>query len=170
MRIRAVRPDFWSDDTIGQLSDSVRLFYVGLWCVADDAGWLEWKPSQLGATLYPYRPMVSRERNVEAWGIALETAGRLVRYPCGCAHIPTLAKHQRLGGTPTYQYRDKHRRHMNATSESGEVRSSPSGRVGEGKVGKGGKVARPREAAAGAPVEDWEQKVVEMRVHGEARA
>src|SRR5688572_8830651 len=55
VRIRAIRPDFWQDDTLGHLSDSVRLFYVGLWCVADDAGWLEWKPAQLGAALYPYR-------------------------------------------------------------------------------------------------------------------
>lgn len=151
MRIRAVRPDFWQDDTLGHLSDAVRLFYIGLWCVADDAGWLEWKPSQLGAALYPYRASHKRVRDIDAWGEQLVQAGRIVRHPCGCAFIPTLTKHQRAGGNPSYQYREKHRYHT-SMDESVLVRTDTSLEVSKGKVSKGG---------------DWGDKITEMRRHGE---
>jgi hypothetical protein len=155
MRIRAVRPDFWQDDTLGHLSDAVRLFYIGLWCVADDAGWLEWKPSQLGAALYPYRSSHRRVREIEAWGDVLVQAGRVVRHPCGCAYIPTLTKHQRAGGNPSYQYREKHRYHT-SMDESVLVRTDTSLEVGKGKVSRGG--------SGGT---DWNEKITEMRRRGE---
>jgi hypothetical protein len=155
MRIRAVRPDFWQDDTLGHLSDAVRLFYIGLWCVADDAGWLEWKPAQIGAALYPYRSSSRRERDIDQWGDILVQAGRVVRYPCGCARIPTLTKHQRAGGNPSYQFRDKHRYHM-STDESVPVRTDTSLEGGEGKGGKG------KEG------EDWTDKIIDMQKRGSA--
>jgi hypothetical protein len=156
MRIRAVRPDFWQDDTLGHLADAVRLFYIGLWCVADDAGWLEWKPSQLGASLYPYRTAHRREREIEAWGDVLVQTARIIRYPCGCAFIPTLTKHQRAGGNPSYQYRDKHKRHQ-SPDESVPVRTDTPLEVGKGEVSKGGSGG-----------EYWNDKVTKMRRHGEA--
>lgn len=156
MRIRAVRPDFWQDDTIGHLSDSVRLFYIGLWCVADDAGWLEWKPAQLGAALYPYRTAHRRERDIEAWGDQLIQAGRIVRHPCACARIPTLTKHQRAGGNPSYQFRDKHRFHV-STDESVPVRTDTSLEVGEGKGG------REMGGTGG-----WDDKILKMQRRGAA--
>lgn len=165
MRIRVIRPDYWSDDTLGHLSDQVRLFYIGLWCVADDAGWLEWRPAQLGATLYPYKRVAERERSIVGFGLALVAAGRLVIHPCGCGFIPTFAKHQRLGGNPSFQYRDKHRHHVAADVESGRVHTgSPEVRGGKRqKVGEVGKGAGPGAEPGRA---DWEQKVVEMRRHG----
>lgn len=166
MRIRSVRPDFWQDDTLGHLSDAARLFYIGLWCVADDAGWLEWKPAQIGAALYPYRNAAARVRSIEGWGETLVDAGRVVRYPCGCAHIPTLPKHQRTGGNPSYQYRDKHRYHT-STEQSGQVRRDTPQEEGEGERGEGGRgSARARDAA---PRGDWEAKVVAMQRRGEGR-
>jgi hypothetical protein len=158
MRIRAVRPDFWQDDTLGHLADAVRLFYIGLWCVADDAGWLEWKPAQLGAALYPYRNAASRVRSIEAWGEVLTETGRVVRHPCGCAFIPTLTKHQRAGGNPSYQYRDKHKRHL-STDESIQDRTDMSLEVSKGRVSK-------EEGGVGG--EFWERKITEMRRHGES--
>lgn len=155
MRIRAVRPDFWQDDILGHLSDPVRLFYIGLWCVADDAGWLEWKPAQLGASLYPYRTASRRQRDIEAWGETLSDAGRIVRHPCGCARVPTLTKHQRIGGNPSYQFRDKHRYHT-TTDESDPVRTSRALEVGKGRVGK-------EEGGTGG----WEDKILEMKRRGE---
>jgi hypothetical protein len=156
VRIRAVRPDFWQDDTLGHLSDSVRLFYIGLWCVADDAGWLEWKPAQLGASLYPYRTATRRERDIEAWGDVLLQAGRIIRHPCGCARIPTLTKHQRAGGNPSYQFRDKHRYHE-STDQSVLVRTDTSLEVGKGREGK-------ESGGAGG----WDDKIIEMQRRGAA--
>lgn len=152
-----MRPDFWQDDILGHLPDSVRLFYIGLWCVSDDAGWLEWKPSQLGASLYPYRSARRRERDIHAWGAALATAGRIVLHPCGCARIPTLTKHQRIGGNPSYQFRDKHRYHV-SQDESVLVRSDKPLEGGEGKGGRD----------TGGPG-GWDDKIIEMQRRGAAR-
>lgn len=169
MRIRVVRPDFWSDDVVGQLSDPARLFYIGLWCLADDAGWLEWKPSQIGATLYPYKAASKREREIVRWGDELTKVGKIVIHPCGCGLIPTLVKHQKQGGNPSFQYREKHRRHV-ADSVAGvddESRlvhtSTPLEKGREGREGREGSARGARE------IDDdgWEQKIVEMRRRGE---
>lgn len=167
MRTRVIRPDFWQDDTLGHLPDPVRLFYIGLWGVADDAGWLEWRPAQIGAVLYPYKPSGKRQREVTQWGGVLATAGRLVLHECGCGFIPTFAKHQRAGGNPSYQYREKHRHHVARKAESGQVHTGiaidevrvDEVRVGEVRVGAG--------PGAGPGRADWEQKIVEMRRHGQ---
>src|SRR4029077_1840142 len=76
MRIRQVRPEFWSDETMASLPDPVRLFYIGLWGIADDAGWLEWQPMRIGALLYPYRQPRHREESLRKWAVSLESAGR----------------------------------------------------------------------------------------------
>ena len=108
MRIRQVRPEFWSDETLAELPDSARLFYIGLWNISDDAGWLEWSPQRIGALLYPYRPTRRRNREIEAWGKLLVADSRLRIYECGCAEIPTLPRHQRVAGKPAFTVRDRH--------------------------------------------------------------
>jgi hypothetical protein len=108
MRIRQVRPEFWSDETLAALADSTRLFYVGLWCIADDAGWIEWRPSRIGALLYPYRTARRREADITVWSHQLVENGRLHLLECGCGHIPTLPRHQRVGGKQTFLQADRH--------------------------------------------------------------
>lgn len=112
MRIRQVRPEFWTDPLVSQLGLEVRLLYIGFWCVADDAGWMRWDIPQLGALLLPYEPVRRRETAIRRSGDALSCAGRLVIHECLCAEIPTLPKHQRTGGTPYYGIRDEHRKHV----------------------------------------------------------
>lgn len=96
MRIRQVKPAFWTDSRVADLPPAARLFYIGLWMVADDAGWLRWDVAQLGAELFSFDARGEREANVSEWGDLLEVAGRIVRHACGHAHIPTLADHQRM--------------------------------------------------------------------------
>ena len=151
-----MRPDFWQDDTLGHMPDALRLFYIGLWCVSDDAGWFEWKPAQLGAALYPYRSAARRTRDIVTWGEALETAGRIVRHPCGCAHIPTLTKHQKIGGNPSRQFKEKHMHHV-MSDESGLVRTDKTLRGGKGEEG---------DVTGG--VGGWEEKIVAMQRRGQA--
>ena len=93
-----MRQDFWTDEKLGRMTDPVRLFYVGLWCVADDRGWFRWDPARVGALLYPFRSGGRRERDVQTWAAVLTESGRLVLHPCGCAEIPTLTRHQVIGG------------------------------------------------------------------------
>lgn len=96
MRIRQVKPAFWSDVRIAGWPAPVRLFYVGLWMQADDAGWLRWDVPQIAFELYGFEPRTRRERNVTAWGEVLEAGGRIERHPCGHAFIPRMKDHQRL--------------------------------------------------------------------------
>lgn len=112
MRIRQVRPEFFSDPITGRLSAEVRLTYIGLWLVADDAGYLEWDVDQLGALLYPYQTVHHRSAVIVRSGAALVEARRLMVFP-DCEHrlIPHLVDHQRIGGNKSFLVRDKHRVH-----------------------------------------------------------
>ncbi len=114
MRIRQVKPAFWTDEVTARLIDpeDSGLFYIGLWMQADDAGYLRWRPSEIAAELYPYRPVEERELAVLRHKIRLEELGRLRVFKCGHGVIPNLPDHQRLAG-PThrvYTVRDEHAR------------------------------------------------------------
>lgn len=112
MRIRQVRPEFFTDPVTGRLSAEVRLTYIGLWCAADDAGYLEWSVDQLGALLYPYQSVHVRTRVIERSGALLVGEGRLVIFPdCDHRFIPHLSEHQRIGGNKSFVVRDAHRVH-----------------------------------------------------------
>jgi len=96
VRIRQVKPEFWRDSKLAGLSARVRLTYIGLWMIADDAGWLRADIAELGVDLWPYEEREQREEAMESAMADLESSGRLMRFPCGHAFLPTLTKHQRL--------------------------------------------------------------------------
>jgi hypothetical protein len=121
MRIRQVRPEFFSDPVTSKLPPDVRLTYIGLWCVADDAGWLSWDVPNIGALLYPYESVRVRERRLDKAGDALEAAGRIVKHECGCVLIPRLEAHQRIGGNKTVVNLTKHRVHTRLDESSRNV-------------------------------------------------
>ncbi|MBM3120348.1 MAG: hypothetical protein FJ006_12545, partial [Chloroflexi bacterium] len=52
-RIRTIKPEFWTDEKILELSMPARLFFIGLWTFADDNGVLELKIKQLKARIVP---------------------------------------------------------------------------------------------------------------------
>lgn len=106
-----MRPEFWTDERMAGLSPAVRLFYIGLWNVADDLGWMEWRPARIGAVLFPYESPKRRQRDIETWATALTEAGRLVVHDCGCAQVPTLSKHQRVSGKQSFTAFDAHKGH-----------------------------------------------------------
>lgn len=110
MRIRQVKPSFFKDPLMAELSPAVRLFYVGLWMLADDAGWFRWDAAEVGNELYGYEPRGRRERNVTAYLDDLVSRGRVERFPCGHISVPTLIDHQRLAGL-TKQVRTVYREH-----------------------------------------------------------
>ena len=151
MRIRQVRPEFFTDATMAALSPAVRLTYIGLWCVADDAGWLTWDVRTIGALLYPYESIRVRERRVQAAGDALEEAHRIARYECGCALIPRLEDHQKIGGNKSFPVRDKHK--------SIHSRTSPPVTLGNGRVGNVTVDAGARADGAPASMSEFRAKV-----------
>jgi hypothetical protein len=106
-----VRPEFFTDPVVARLSPDVRLTYIGLWCVADDAGFLVWDEPHIAAMLYPYESVKVRTRRIAKAGTELTESGRIVVLACGCARIPTLESHQKIGGNKSFTNRDKHRVH-----------------------------------------------------------
>lgn len=98
VRIRQVKPAFWTDSRIAELSAPCRLFYIGLWMLADDAGWFRADVPSIGVELYGYETRTRRERSVAAFLEALGASGRIVLLPCGHGYIPAFSEHQRLAG------------------------------------------------------------------------
>lgn len=111
MRIRQVKPGFFKDARVAALRPAVRLTYIGLWMLADDAGFLRWDASEAGLELYGYESRAKRERDVTAHLAELVAAGRIVDFGCGHVSIPTLTDHQRFGG-PTKRVLTFEREHL----------------------------------------------------------
>jgi len=61
-RIRSIKPDFFKDEHIASLTVTERLCFVGLWCCADRAGRMEYRPKYLHIELFPYEPRVEMEK------------------------------------------------------------------------------------------------------------
>jgi hypothetical protein len=99
VRIRQIKPDFWKDARMADLSEGARLFYVGTWQLCDDAGWMRWDVAGIAAELYPFEPRKAREKRVERHATALVGLGRLHIHDCGHAQVPKMPAHQHLAGT-----------------------------------------------------------------------
>lgn len=112
-RIRQIKPSWFLDKELrrGTTADA-REFYIGLWMLADDAGYLVWDVERIGAELYPFEPIARRERNVARWADVLERLNaddpHLIVWTCGHARVPKMPGHQRIAGTQTTTVRKAH--------------------------------------------------------------
>ena len=111
MRIRQIKPSFWADAKIADLSERTRLFYIGLWGYSDDAGWLRWDAREVSRELYGYEHPRAREQKAERMFGELVAAKRVILYPCGHGELPHLVEHQHLAGT-TKQVRTAFNEHL----------------------------------------------------------
>ena len=64
-RIRFLKPEFFSDEDLGTLPFQTRLTFAGLWCFADKAGRLEYRPKYLKAMIFPY-DNIKIEKEIES--------------------------------------------------------------------------------------------------------
>lgn len=132
MRIRQVKPSFFKDARIAELTPAVRLTYIGLWMLADDAGYYRWDAAEAGLELYGYESRGRREREVAAHLAALVKADRVVLLSdpkfgyeaCPHVFIPTLTDHQRFGG-PTKRVTTYQREHADCPRIPADTRVSP---------------------------------------------
>ncbi len=157
MRIRQVKPGFFKDARMAELSPEERLFYIGLWMLADDAGYLRWDPAEAALELYGYDPRDQRERAVTDHLAVLIAAGRVTNLECGHLFVPTFTTHQRLAG-PTSRVLTYEREHLKcyAPRIPAGVRDDPTSpdpvRSGTGNgAGTGRFVSEPVSAPAPAP-------------------
>ena len=156
MRIRSIKPEYWNDPRLHNspgITADVREFYIGLWGLSDDIGWLRWDVSQIGSELYSYRSVKVRERQVEEWGQRLANIGRIRIDPCGHAFIPKLTSHQRIGGTKSQTAWLQHQKCLSPQS-SAEFREPPQGSGAEGEV-RGGEVKEGKGSGGTKNLRSW---------------
>jgi hypothetical protein len=131
LRIRQVKPAFWSDAKLLKLPADVRLFYVGTWCVCDDAGWFVWDAEQVATDLHMRASVVVRAMHV------MTETGRIVIHECGHAEVVHFIEHQRLAG-PTKRIETVYRTHLSrCPRESGGKPRETAGNRESGVVSKG---------------------------------
>lgn len=93
LKIRSVRPEFFTDVKMARLSFGARLLYIGLWSYADDEGRGEYLPKLIEGAIFPHE-----SADFATWWAELEGMGRVVRYEVeGQSYfmIPTFGDHQK---------------------------------------------------------------------------
>src|SRR5690606_27264662 len=88
-KIRGIKPDFWTDDDIVELSIPARLLFIGLWNYACDNGHVQDKPKQIKMRLLP-----ADDVNVAELLRELADKGR-IRRDNGVITIPNFTRHQK---------------------------------------------------------------------------
>lgn len=145
-----MRREFWTDRRIALLPKSTRLFYIGLWAVADDAGFLSWDLPQIAGELFPFDSVKRREHDATVDAGRLIGEGRIQLLDCGRhAVIPTLPEHQKhAGGVLLLTVQKEHQRDC-----SEGLRSTPeyydrnvTVRNGKERGGTGGPASDAQEA------------------------
>ena len=89
-KIRALHPDFFTDDAVVECSPLARLLFEGLWCYACDNGHVEDRPTQLKLRILP-----ADDCDIEALLAELIAKGKVVREPDGWLTVRNLTKRQR---------------------------------------------------------------------------
>lgn len=91
-RARNIKPDFFTDETVMQLSAHARLMFIGLWTLADCEGRLEDKPLQIKVRILPMD-----EVNGDILLNEIQSAGLISRYVVkdkGFIQVGNFLKHQ----------------------------------------------------------------------------
>lgn len=97
MRGRYLMLEYWTDsDLFLRLTAEEREAYIGLWMLADDAGWLPWDVPAIGSALYHYVDRKPREALVRQIVTKLSRIGKVERHKC-CIYLPAVARYPRAG-------------------------------------------------------------------------
>ena len=92
-RIRTIKPEFFTDEDLGELPPAVRLLFIGMWTQADKAGRLKDKPKTLKARCLPFDNL-----DIEKSLRQLSDSNFIIRYTIGgeqYIQIRTWEEHQR---------------------------------------------------------------------------
>ena len=88
-----MKPGFFTNEHLAELSPWHRLCFAGLWTLADREGRLEDRPRRIKAALFPYDDL-----DIDGLLNGLSEKGFIVRYVADgvpCIAIPTFERHQR---------------------------------------------------------------------------
>ena len=101
MRIRSIKPDFYTDEDLQDLEIAnpgryVMMVFAGLWGASDKQGVFEWRPRSLKLSILPFLPFEMSDTLA-----VLERAEFIYRFTVAgkeYGYIPTFGKHQRING------------------------------------------------------------------------
>ena len=97
-RIRTVKPEFWTDETMAELPRDVRLLFLGLLNHVDDEGRCVDNPRLIKAAVFPLDDDVTAEM-VRRWLDELSTKARVVLYEASqrrFLQVVNFRKHQKI--------------------------------------------------------------------------
>lgn len=153
-RIRTVKPEYWTDERVGECSVSARLLFIACWNFSDDHGGLDRSAKQLKAQAFPYdaidcEPLVQELLNV----------GLLVEYTVDgktYLHIKGFRKHQKVEKPakpriPVYEDSMKSPRVLPESSPSPPLRVAVSSLVLSSSEGNGRDLKTKNISASATP-------------------
>lgn len=169
MRGRYLMREYWSDsDLFLRLTADEREFYVGLWMLADDAGWLPRDVPGIAAALYRYLDRAPREDMVRRGLDRLREMDKLESHRC-CVYLPVIERYPR-SGKKSNEHQAEHKRHLRRTkriqtdTNPSPVPSSPDLTVAPARAPEGAAAADILADRDAADQRQMEQLVSEGKV------
>ena len=131
-RIRTIKPEFFTSESVLSVSPLARLFFIGLWCEADRDGRLKWKPKTL-----KFRYLPGDSVKIEKVCDELESEGMIITYTVDdvdYSEIPSFGNHQVINNRERESIIPSRVNHASTTRESG--RKERKGKEGKGREGE----------------------------------
>lgn len=101
MRIRTIKPEFWSSPDMADLPFFDRLLFIGLWSIADDWGRLQADPRYIRGELFSLDTPVGRDGVQEPNPDPAKLPAGSAQYSAGSASISDGLERLRRGGQIT---------------------------------------------------------------------
>jgi hypothetical protein len=164
VRIRSIRPEFWTSEDMARLSWDERLIYIGLWSYVDDNGVGRDVPKLIAADLFPLDDDTHGALMKVSTALkALAAGGQITRYEVdgkAFLHVRSWTKHQVINRPSKGRYPlptcEDAITHDNNESPHGTLSEpSVSGEGEKGRRGEGEKVKTRPPARADAAFDQW---------------
>jgi hypothetical protein len=127
LRGRYLMREYWSDsDLFLRLDAAQREFYVGLWMLADDEGWMPRDVPGIAGALFRFEDREPREAKVRSGLRRLADMGKVKSHRCGCLFLPAVARYPRAGKKSIEHGLTHwtHQTHSNGLADSGSEAKS----------------------------------------------
>ena len=132
-RIRTIKPEFFTSESVLSVSPLARLFFIGLWCEADREGRLKWKPKTL-----KFRYLPADAVDIESLSDELIEEGMINIYSVDgdeYCEIPSFTSHQVINNRERESEIPANDIHASTTRQPRVKAEGKEGR--EGKEGNG---------------------------------
>lgn len=125
MRGRYLMREYWSDAALfTKMTPAEREVYIGLWMLADDAGWMPRDIQAIAAALFRYDEPAAREALVRSTLVHLRTLHKVDSLRCGCLYLPAVSRYPRAGKRSA-EHLIAHQEHSNGFKRN-QSHSNPS--------------------------------------------